>query len=37
MSGHDAEVKRRDSQRMQSIKPTYVFTVRKSAARLYPL
>lgn len=35
MSGHDDEVKQRDSQRTQSIKPTSLFTVRKSAARLY--
>lgn len=37
MSGHEDEVKQRDSQHIQSIKPTFLFTVRKSAARLYPI
>lgn len=37
MSGHDNEVKQRDSQRTQSIKATSLFTVSKCAARLYPI
>lgn len=37
MSGHEDEVKQWGSQHTQSIKPTSLFTFRKSAARFYPI